>query len=210
MSIVEYTAQNSAILLVDPYNDFLSEKGKLWPYVKDVAEKVELHKHLHQVIDAARENGVKIFYVPHHRAEPTDYQGWKHVNAVQSASAQGQTFAKGSWGGEFHDDFKPQAGDVIVKEHWAQSGFANTDLDMLLKQHGVDQIIIIGMLANSCIESTGRYGMEMGYHVTLVTDAAAAFGHDEMHAAHHVNGPTYAHAIHTTSELTAALNAGKA
>jgi len=43
------------------------------------------------------------------------------------------------------------------------------------------------------------------YHVTLVTDATAAFGPEEMDAAHHVNGPTYAHAILDTKELIAAL-----
>ena len=51
--------------------------------------------------------------------------------------------------------------------------FANTDLDHQLKEHGIEKIIIIGMLANTCIESTGRFGMELGYHVTLVKDATA-------------------------------------
>lgn len=201
MTDVAYTANNTAVLLIDPYNDFIAEGGKLWPHIKAVAEKVDLHKHLAEIVNAARANGLKVFYVPHHRAEPGDYEGWKHVNATQAASGKTQVFGKGTWGGEFHDDFKPQPGDVIIKEHWAQSGFANTDLDQQLRQHGVDQIVIIGMLANSCIEATGRYGMEMGYHVTLVTDAAAAFGDEHMHAAHHVNGPTYAHAILKTEDL---------
>jgi nicotinamidase-related amidase len=88
------------------------------------------------------------------------------------------------WGGEWHPDFVPQAGDVVVKEHWAQSGFANTDLDFQLKQHGVTHVVAVGMLANTCIESTSRFAMELGYHVTLVRDATAAFSHEMMHAAH--------------------------
>ena len=47
--------------------------------------------------------------------------------------------------------------------------------------------------------------MELGYHVTLVRDATAAFSHEAMHAAHDINGPTYAHAILTTEELLAGL-----
>ena len=47
--------------------------------------------------------------------------------------------------------------------------------------------------------------MELGYHVTLVTDATAAFTKEMMHAAHELNGPTFAHAILTTAELVAAL-----
>ena len=79
------------------------------------------------------------------------------------------------------------------------------DLDLQLKQHGVRRIILTGLVANTCIEATGRFGMELGYHVTLVKDATAAFSHEAMHAAHAVNGPTYAHAIVKTSELIAAL-----
>jgi nicotinamidase-related amidase len=58
-----------------------------------------------------------------------------------------------------------------------------------------------GLLANTCIESTASFAMELGYHVTLVSDATAAFSREMMHAAHKLNGPTYAHAILTTAEL---------
>jgi nicotinamidase-related amidase len=99
----------------------------------------------------------------------------------------------------------PQQGDVVIKEHWAQSGFANTDLDFQLKQHGITHVVATGVLANTCIESTGRFAMELGYHVTLVRDATAAFSPAMMHAAHELNGPTFAHAIVTTDELLVAL-----
>jgi nicotinamidase-related amidase len=49
--------------------------------------------------------------------------------------------------------------------------------------------------------------MELGYHVTLVRDATAAFTKEMMHAAHVLNGPTFAHEILTTAELSVALNA---
>ena len=63
---------------------------------------------------------------------------------------------------------------------------------------------MVGM-TNTCIEATGRFGMELGYHVTLVKDATAAFSPEAMHAAHAINGPTYAHAIFTAEELLARL-----
>ena len=61
------------------------------------------------------------------------------------------------------------------------------------------------MLANTCIEATGRIGMELGCHVTLVRDATSAFTREAMHAAMNIDGPTYAHVILTTTELLAAL-----
>jgi len=165
---------------------------------------VNLLSNLKSIVDAARQSGVRIFVVPHHRWEPGDYIHWKHVTPRQLAGAKNQVFAKGTWGGEWHPDFVPQQGDVIIKEHWAQSGFANTDLDQQLKQHGIEKIILIGMLANTCIESTGRFGMGLGYHVILVKDATAAESWEEMHAAE-LNGPTFAHAIVSNSGIVAAL-----
>ena len=197
----------TAILLVDPYNDFLSEGGKLWPRVQAVAEDVHLLKHLREIVSTARTQAFQIIFVPHHRWRAGDYVSFDHPSPYQLGSAQAQVFAQDSWGGTFHDDFQPQAGDVVALEHWGSSGFANTDLDLHLKQRGIRRIVLTGMIANTCIESTGRFGMELGYHVTLVTDATAAFSPEAMHAAHAINGPTFAHAIVTTDELIAQLSA---
>lgn len=200
-----YEKAKSALLFVDPYNDFLSEAGKLWPRVKDVAIEVGLLENLKAVTCAVRRNGIQIFIVPHRRWEPGDYETWHHRSPTQIAIMKRHSFASGEWGGEWHPDFAPRDGDIIIKEHWGASGFANTDLDMQLKQHGITHVILVGLLANTCVETTGRYAQELGYHVTLIRDATAAFSKELMHAAHELNGPTYAHAILTTDELIAGL-----
>jgi nicotinamidase-related amidase len=196
-----YQPSRTGILLVDPYNDFLHPDGKAYIRSKEVIEGVRLLYNMATVIQTAREMKMQIYYVPHHHSEPNDFANWKYPNALQLATAERQVFAKGSWGGQFHDDFKPQQGDIIIKEHWGSSGFANTDLDEQLKQHDTDKIILIGMIANTCIEATGRFGMELGYHVTLVRDAIAANTWENMHATLEINGPNYAHAILSTGEL---------
>lgn len=202
-----YPSAATALLLLDPYNDFLSEGGKLWPLVAPVANEVNLLDNLRSVAAAARAAGIRIFVVPHHRWHEGDYANWKHPNPSQVITNTMQLFAAGTWGGEWHPDFVPQTGDVVIAEHWSQSGFANTDLDHQLKQHGVSKIVLVGMIANTCIESTARFGMEIGYHVTLVTDATAAFAPENMHAAHAINGPTYAHEITDTAGIVAAFAA---
>ncbi|HEY3145575.1 MAG TPA: isochorismatase family cysteine hydrolase [Dongiaceae bacterium] len=206
MADVSYPLERTGVLLVDPYNDFLSEGGKLWPMLKEIATEVGLLGNLRAIVSAAREIRIQIFIVPHRRWEPGDYEDWDHPNPTQRAVQKRQTFAKGSWGGDWHPDFVPKAGDIVIKEHWAQSGFANTDLDFQLKQHGITHVILLGLLANTCIESTGRFAMELGYHVTLVRDATAAFRKEMMHAAHELNGPTFAHAILKTNDLIAAIS----
>lgn len=200
-----YEKARAALLFIDPYNDFLSEGGKLWPRVAEVAKANNLLDNLRAATKAARAAGLQVFIVPHHRAEPDDLQGWDHPTPYQMGAARAQVFAKGSWGGEWHPDFAPQPGDIVVKEHWNGSGFANTDLDFLLKQKRISHVILIGLIANTCVESTARFATELGYHVTLVRDATSAFSHEAMHAAHDINAPTFAHAILTTAELVQAL-----
>jgi nicotinamidase-related amidase len=76
----------------------------------------------------------------------------------------------------------------VPLEHWCSSGFANTDLDLQLKKHGIHQFIV------TCVESTVRFGAELGYEVTMVRDAAG-FSDEERHASLDVNIPHYAIAL---------------
>lgn len=200
-----YPGGATALLFVDPYNDFLAPEGKMWPRVAAVAEAVGLHANLARVRTAARRAGLPIFILPHHQHEPEDFAGWRHPTPYQLGAHAMALFARGSWGAEWHPGFGPEPGDVVVKEHWGGSSFAGTDLDAQLRQRGISHVILIGMIANTCIETTGRYASELGYHVTLVRDATAAFSPEAMHAAHEIDGPTYAHAILTAAELEARL-----
>jgi nicotinamidase-related amidase len=154
-------------------NDFLSDGGRAWPQLKEVIEENRVLDNMRTIHATVRKAGINVFFVPHRRWEPGDYESWRFHNPSQRLNMQRHLFARGEWGGEWHPDFVPQPGDVMIREHWAQSGFANTDLDAMLKQHGSTHCILVGLLANTCVESTGRFGMELGYHVTLVTDATA-------------------------------------
>ena len=197
-----YPAYNTALLIVDPYNDFMSKGGKLYERTKETAEAVGFYDNMRKLISAVRTAHIQVFIVPHHRWREGAYKGWKHMNPSQIRANEDQDFAAGTWGGEFHPEFGPCEGDVIVLEHWTQSGFANTDLDSQLKQRGIEKIILVGMIANTCIEATAHLGMELGYHVTVIKDAIAAFSQDGMHSMNEINGPTFAHTIVTTKELS--------
>lgn len=201
-----YDPKHTGLLIVDPYNDFMSEGGKLYAAIKPTADASGMFGNLRKIIPTARALGIQVFIVPHHRSHEGDFDGWQHINMFQKQGLPTKAFEVGSWGGEFNSEFGPRPGDVVIKEHWAQSGFANTDLDAQLKQRGIGKIILVGLIANSCIESTARWGMELGYHVTLVKDATAAFSEEGMQAAA-TNAPMFAHAILSTRELIGQLDA---
>ena len=202
-----YEPNITAILCVDLYNDFLSEGGKLFPWIRDIAKEIGAIDNLRKVVAAAREAGITIFHVSHHRMEPGCFHDWKYPAPYQLLASENQIFAKDSWGGTFHPDFQVQPGDVVCTEHYSSSGFPNTDLDHLLKRHGKEKIVCIGFLANTCLEATARFGSELGYHTTLVRDATSARSHEAMHSVLNIDGPTYAHEILTTQDLLAAFKA---
>src|SRR6266481_6760174 len=100
-----------------------------------------------QVLNATREAGLRVFYALHHRYRPGDYETWKYIAPVQKAAWLRKSFEYGTWGGEIRREFEPQPGEIVAHEHWGSSGFANTDLDLQLKKHGIHQLIITGLLA---------------------------------------------------------------
>ena len=205
MAQVTYDKKLTALLVIDPYNDFISEGGKVWDHLKGVAEANKCVPHMLQVLTAARKAELRVFYALHHRYRPGDYETWKYIAPIQKAAWLRKSFEYGTWGGEVRAEFAPQPGDIVAQEHWCSSGFANTDLDLLLKKHGIHQLIVIGLIAHTCIESTVRFAAELGYDVTLVKDATADYGDEFMHAALVTNLPNYANAIVTTTAVVELL-----
>src|SRR5262249_53974310 len=165
--VTTYDKELTALLVIDPYNDFISEGGKVWDRLKAVAEANACVPHMLEVLTAARGAGLRVFYAPHRRYRPGDYDSWKYIAPVQKLSRSRKTFEYGTWGGEFRSEFAPKPGEIVALEHWCSSGFANTDLDLQLKKHGIHQLIVVGLITHTCVEATVRFAAELGYEVTM-------------------------------------------
>ena len=206
MASATYDKEITALLVIDPYNDFISEGGKVWARLKTVAEANDCVPHMLQVLNAARKAEFRIFYALHHRYRPGDYENWKDIAPVQKAAWAHKTFEDGTWGGEIRSELAPQVGDIVALEHWCSSGFANTDLDLQLKKQGIHKLIVIGLIAHTCVEATVRFAAELGYEVTVVKDATASYSDEHMRAALDINIPNYATAILTAKEIVDSIS----
>jgi len=206
MTAVTYSKDMTGLVVIDPYNDFISASGKVWDRLKGVIETNNCVGHMEQVLAAARSADIRVFYALHRRYRPGDYETWKYIAPIQKAAWSRKTFEYGTWGGEIRSEFEPQPGDIVAHEHWGSSGFANTDLDLQLKRHGIHQLIVMGLIAHTCVEATVRYAAELGYQVTMVKDATADYSETEMHAALEINIPNYATAVVTAEEVIAAIS----
>jgi ureidoacrylate peracid hydrolase len=207
MDTITYDKKLTGLLLIDPYNDFISEGGKIWDRVKGVAEANRCIPNMLQLLEASRTAGIRVFYAMHHRYRPGDFETWKYIAPIQRAAWKRRSFEFGTWGGEIRSEFAPLPGEIVAQEHWCSSGFANTDLELQLNKHGIHQLIVAGMVAHTCVEATVRYAAEIGYEVTVVKEATASYSEEQMHAALDINMPNYASAIVTTQQIVASIAA---
>ncbi|GFE52521.1 isochorismatase [Roseobacter cerasinus] len=86
----------------------------------------------------------------------------------------GFNVAKGSWDGKVVDQIAPQ-GDEIVLPKSSSSVFVSTHIDYVLRNLGVKQLVISGLITDQCVESAIRDACDLGYLVTQVTDACLTY-----------------------------------
>ena len=86
MAKVTFDKAVTALLVIDPYNDFISDGGKLSDRIKGVAQANSCVPHMLDVLNAARRAGLRVFYALHHRYRPGDYETWKYIAPVQKRS----------------------------------------------------------------------------------------------------------------------------
>ena len=183
----------------------ISEGGRSWGRIKRVAEANNGVPSALRRRQAARHTGLRVSDALHRRYHPDDYEAWKCVAPVQKAAWERKRFEDGTWGDGIRDRFKPQAGEMVAAGHGGSSGFANTNLDLMLKTHGIHKPLVIGLIAHPCIEAAVRYSVERGYEAATVSDATADYSDWEMQAARHVNLPNDASVMITTAEIARAL-----
>jgi ureidoacrylate peracid hydrolase len=81
---------------------------------------------------------------------------------------------KGSWDGKVVDEIAPGEDEIVLPKS-SSSVFVSTNIDYILRNLGVQQLVLSGVLTDQCVESAIRDACDLGYLVTQVTDACATF-----------------------------------
>jgi nicotinamidase-related amidase len=175
---------NTAIIIIDPYNDFLHPKGKLNGLLADSLKETDTITHLNELVTAARLHKIPIYYGLHQQCKPGFIAGWNHATKMQKSQKESVAFEEGSWGVDIYEGLQPNLanGDVVVSKHWSSrfvslssvlqfvegwdtdgncSSFQNTDLDYQLRQRDITNLVMGGLTSNTCLESTARYAYEL-------------------------------------------------
>ena len=178
-----FNSKNTALVITDPQNDFLSPKGVTWGIVGKSVTENKTVEHIEALFKAAKKNGYPVFISPHYYY-PTDH-GWKFEGTLEKVMHNIHMFdRKGALnlegfegsGADWLAIYKPYINDgetIVVSPHKVYGPETN-DLVLQLRKRGIDTVILGGMSANLCVESHLRELLEQGFEVIVVKDATAA------------------------------------
>jgi nicotinamidase-related amidase len=209
---------DTALVVIDPQNDVLSENGVSWALVGDSVRENDTVANIERLFKAAKEQGFGVFISPHY-LYPSD-QSWQFGGAVEQMMLEDKEFYRpgplsldgfsGS-GADWLELYKPFIEDgktVVVSPHKVYGPQGN-DLVLQLRKRRIDKVILAGMMANLCVESHLRELLEQGFEVAVVKDATAAPRHPELgdgYKAAVINYGFLANAVLSTDDAVKAMN----
>lgn len=214
---MSYDPNETALVIIDPQNDFLSPDGVTWGLVGESVTENQTVEHLEQLMLAAKAAGFPLFVSPHYYY-PTDH-GWKFGGTVENMmhdinmfdrsgalSLEGFEGSGADWVNPLGKYIKDS--DTVVSSPHKVYGPETNDLALQLRKRGIDKVILAGMSANLCVEAHLRQLIEDGFEVTVVKDATAGAKHPDLgdgYQAAVVNFGFIASAVVTTDETVAAM-----
>jgi nicotinamidase/pyrazinamidase len=173
MDTVRYDTK-TALLVVDVQNDFADPKGSL--YVEEGETVVPV---INREIESARAAGALVVYTQDWHPEVTPhFQKYGGVWPVHCVS--------GSWGAAFVPELRVE-GEVVRKGTGAEDGYSGfsvaelqtgsrkpTELESLLRSHGIERVVIIGLATDYCVKETALDALRMGFATTVLREGIRA------------------------------------
>ena len=218
---MDVNSKNTAIVITDPQNDFLSENGVTWGLVGDSVTENGTVAHIESLLETAKAQGYDVFISPHYYY-PTD-RGWEFGGTVEKMMHETNMFDRpgalnlegfeGS-GADWLESYKKYINDgkTIVTSPHKVYGPESNDLVLQLRKRNKSNILLAGMSANLCVEAHCRELLEQGFEVEVVKDATAGAIHPELGDGYQsaiTNFRFLASGLLTTDEAVQAMQAGK-
>ncbi len=214
---MDINKNDTAVLVTDPQNDFLSEQGVTWQLVGDSVRENRTVENIERLIQVAKSNGYEVFISPHYYY-PTDH-GWKFEGTLEKVMHDINMFDRqgalsleefnGS-GADWLERYKPliEDGKTVIASPHKVYGPENNDVMLQLRKRGIGKVILAGMSANLCVEAHMRELLERGFEVAVVKDATAGARHPELGDGYQsalINFGYMANEVVTTEEVVSRL-----
>jgi len=210
------TPAQTAVVVVDMQNAFASKGGYLDLFGVDISHAAGVVARTREVLAASRPAGMPVVFLQMgwhadlHDAGGPASPNWHKANALrlmrQRPELAGKLMVRGTWDYALVDDLKPEPGDLVV-EKGRYSGFAGTNLDVLLRARGIRTLVFVGVASNVCVESTLRDAFFHEYFPLWIADCSLASGPGWLHEATVENVQRFFGWVTTTDDYVNALRA---
>jgi len=167
---------HTAVLVIDQQNDFCHERGYYAAKMGlDVSMTRGMNKPINELTAAARASGAMVVFTQFviARGFTSDSPLWLgiHVGAGLKSLAQDAFYTiEGTWGARLYDGMEVTDGDHVIRKY-RSSAFHQTALDELLRENGIESLVIAGQVTEGCVENTIRAARDLDYYTVLARDA---------------------------------------
>lgn len=183
----------SALLIVDMVKDFTDPEGLVfYPKNREILPRIK------EVLELCREKGLLIVFLQHcNRKGKFD----------RKAAAMRPNCIEGSGGEDIDPMLEVIDTDYVIRKR-RYSGFFATDLDLVLRENGVKNVIIVGTKTNCCIRATVTDAFYMDYDAYVISDCVATDS-EEVNRIHLEDIRKYLGKVIDTGQLRELLEQGE-
>lgn len=163
----------TAVILVGYQNDYFARDGILRGVIEDAASVDSVLASTLSFIRGVQDTPLTIISTP--IVLTPDYRAMASPVGILNTIKESGAFKAGSPGAETIPELKAFGDRVLyVTGKVGFNAFSNTTLEDVLKQRGIRDVLVAGMVTSLCIDSTGRAAYERGYSVTILSDCTSA------------------------------------
>lgn len=159
-----------ALIVIDFINDIVNQESPIAAHAAFVAEH-HVIEHANHAITIARELQIPIIFVK--LGFSKGYPECPNSPSIFTAAKENNKFQLGTWSTEYHPDLDFRENDISIVKHRV-SAFYRTELDLILRTHDIDTVIIAGVSTAMTIDHTARDAHDRDYHVLVLADACGA------------------------------------